>query len=101
MCAKLVVDDAALGYGDSFSGSHRLKDALATFLTRHFRAVRPIRADNLAVTSGVSAAIEACAFSLGDAGDGVLLARPFYRAFPYNLSNRAGCVRQSARGSTC
>ncbi|KAF6795327.1 aspartate aminotransferase [Colletotrichum musicola] len=88
--AKLLVDGPALGYGDSFSGSHRLKGILAAFLTRHFGAVRPIQAADLAVTSGVSAAIEACAFVLGDVGDGVLLARPFYKAFPYNLSNRAG-----------
>ncbi|KAF6785561.1 aspartate aminotransferase [Colletotrichum sojae] len=87
---KLLVDGPALGYGDSFSGSHRLKGVLAAFLTRHFRAVRPIQSADLAVTSGVSAAIEACAFALGDVGDGVLLARPFYKAFPYNLSNRAG-----------
>ncbi|TDZ16069.1 putative aminotransferase aclI [Colletotrichum orbiculare MAFF 240422] len=87
---KLTVDGAALGYGDSFSGSHRLKNVLATFLTRHFRAARPIQAADLVVTSGVSAAIEACAFTLGNVGDGVLLARPFYKAFPYNLSNRAG-----------
>ncbi|KAF3808045.1 putative aminotransferase aclI [Colletotrichum gloeosporioides] len=88
--AKLTVDGAIFGYGDSFSRSHRLKDVLAAFLTQHFRAVRPIQAADLAITSGVSAAIEACAFTLGDVDDGVLLAQPFYKAFPYNLSNRAG-----------
>ncbi|KAF6818888.1 aspartate aminotransferase [Colletotrichum plurivorum] len=60
---NLLIDGPALGYGDSFSGSHRLKGVLAAFLTRHLRAVRPIQAADLAVTSG---------------------------AFPYNLSNRAG-----------
>ncbi|KAF4831762.1 putative aminotransferase aclI [Colletotrichum siamense] len=87
---KLTVDGAIFGYGDSFSGSHRLKDVLAAFLTQYFRTVRPIQAADLAITSGVSAAIEACAFTLGDVDDGVLLAQPFYKAFPYNLSNRPG-----------
>ncbi|KAH6687356.1 putative 1-aminocyclopropane-1-carboxylate synthase [Plectosphaerella plurivora] len=87
---NLSITHSSLGYGDSFSGSHGLKKALASFLEKHFHAVGPVLPSHLAITSGVSSAIEACAFSVGDPGDGVLLGRPFYKAFPYNLRNRAG-----------
>ncbi|KAL0943186.1 aspartate aminotransferase [Colletotrichum truncatum] len=88
--STFTIDSHGLGYGDSFFGSHRLREVLANFLTSFFKPHAPIRPNHLIVTSGVSAAIEACAFSLCDQGDGVLLARPFYKAFPYNLLNRAG-----------
>ncbi|KAH8757222.1 putative 1-aminocyclopropane-1-carboxylate synthase [Diaporthe sp. PMI_573] len=88
--STLKLDSHALGYGDGFDGSHRLRQILSDFLTSWFKPSRPVLPQEVVVTSGVSAAIEACAFSLCDPGDGVLLARPFYRAFLYNLRNRAG-----------
>jgi bifunctional pyridoxal-dependent enzyme with beta-cystathionase and maltose regulon repressor activities len=41
------------------------------------------------VTAGVTNAIEAIVWSLGDPGDGILLGRPFYNAFVTDLGTRA------------
>ncbi len=49
--------------------------------TQHFQPLIPIIPAQVMVTAGVTNAIELTAWSLGDPEDGVLLGRPFYRAF--------------------
>ncbi|KAL2755384.1 hypothetical protein ACRALDRAFT_2041761 [Sodiomyces alcalophilus JCM 7366] len=79
----------ALTYGDSFSGSHGLKSAVAAFITRHFSSVQPVLPHHVVVTTGLGPAIESCAFSLCDPGDGILLGRPYYGTFPSDVASRA------------
>lgn len=70
-----------LTYNDGPTGSKRLKNALCHFLNRNLHPVRPIEPAHLAVTNGVTSAIEQITFALTDPGDGVLLGRPYYGAF--------------------
>ncbi|BAE54535.1 unnamed protein product [Aspergillus oryzae RIB40] len=45
MCSlpeKFTVDSHSLTYGDGFSGSHRLRDTIARFITRYFNPVNPV-----------------------------------------------------------
>ncbi|KAJ5169913.1 uncharacterized protein N7500_002696 [Penicillium coprophilum] len=88
MTKNFAVKSHSLTYGDGFSGSHRLRETIARFITRHFNPVRPVTKDQLLITSGVGQAIELSGFCLLDKDDGVLLARPHYGNFPIDLGYR-------------
>ena len=71
----------ALTYGDGTTGSHKLKAALAAFLTRYFHTWQPVAPTHLTVTNGCSAALEHLFWALGDPDDCFLVTQPFFRAF--------------------
>ncbi|KZF20923.1 PLP-dependent transferase [Xylona heveae TC161] len=79
----------SLTYGDGATGSKRLRAAVARFMNRHFDPVTPIDPEHVTTTIGVTTAIEASGMALGNPGDGFLLARPYYGAFPPDLGARA------------
>lgn len=81
----------ALTYGDGFSGSHHLRDTLASFVNRHFNPVQPVVRRHVAITSGVGPALESVAYSICDPGDGILLGRPYYGGFG-DITPRASSV---------
>ncbi|KAJ5365461.1 1-aminocyclopropane-1-carboxylate synthase C [Penicillium concentricum] len=89
---NFTLDSHCLSYGDSFSGSHQLRSAVASFVTRQFCPVQPLLARHVAITSGVGPGVEALSFTLCNTGDGILLGRPFYRGFPASMSSRAGAT---------
>ncbi|KAF4976320.1 hypothetical protein FDECE_18486, partial [Fusarium decemcellulare] len=89
MTQNFEINSHALTYGDGFSGSLQLRKAIAKFITTQFKPAEPVLTPHVVVTAGVTLALESCAFSLCDAGDGVLLARPYYGSFPEDLAARA------------
>ncbi|KAF4461894.1 1-aminocyclopropane-1-carboxylate synthase [Fusarium albosuccineum] len=89
MTQNFEINSHALTYGDGFSGSLQLRKAIARFITTQFKPVEPVLGSHVVVTAGVTLALESCAFSLCDAGDGALLARPYYGSFPEDLAARA------------
>ncbi|PLB48733.1 aspartate aminotransferase [Aspergillus steynii IBT 23096] len=90
MNSKVQIDAHALTYGDGFSGSHRLKEACCQFLNRHFSPWTVLSPSNLVVTSGVSNALECCAWALADRGDYILVGRPYFNAFKTTFGTRPG-----------
>lgn len=90
--SKSLIDDAAraLTYGDGPTGSQVLRYALTTFLNDRFRPALPIESGHLLITNGVTSAVEHCAWSLAEPGEGILLGRPYYRAFINATQLRAG-----------
>ncbi|KAF4181652.1 hypothetical protein CNMCM7927_000531 [Aspergillus lentulus] len=90
MNSKLHVDSHALTYGDGFSGSRKLKGALCHFLNRHFHPRVALSHSQLTITSGVSNAVECCAWALSDHGDYILIGRPYFNAFKPTFGIRAG-----------
>ncbi|GFG27157.1 hypothetical protein IFM61606_07175 [Aspergillus udagawae] len=90
MNSKLQVDSHALTYGDGFSGSHKLKGALCHFLNRHFCPRVALSPSQITITSGVSNAVECCAWALADPGDYILIGRPYFNAFKPTFGIRAG-----------
>ncbi|KAK1141771.1 hypothetical protein N8T08_008436 [Aspergillus melleus] len=82
-------DSHALTYGDGFSGSIKLKEALCHFLNRHFQPYKSLIPAHIVVTSGASNAVENCAWALCDPGDHVLVGRPYWTTFRTMLGNRA------------
>ncbi|GFF73089.1 hypothetical protein IFM60648_03849 [Aspergillus lentulus] len=90
MNSKMHVDSHALTYGDGFSGSRKLKGALCHFLNRHFHPRVALSHSQLTITSGVSNAVECCAWALSDHGDYILIGRPYFNAFKPTFGIRAG-----------
>jgi aspartate/methionine/tyrosine aminotransferase len=90
--SKALVDgqSRALTHGAGPSGSKSLRAALAEFLTEQFRAAKKVGMEQLMVTNGVSSAIEHTAWALASPGEGILLGRPYYRAFLPDISSRTG-----------
>ncbi|KAH8426750.1 uncharacterized protein LDX57_004483 [Aspergillus melleus] len=79
--SKIQIDAHTLTYGDGFSESHQLKNALCRFLNRSFCPWTALSTSDLAITSGVSNALECCAWALADPGDYILVGRPYFNPF--------------------
>ena len=77
-----------LTYNDGATGSDRLRRAIAGFLNKHFQPAHPVVSDHLAVTNGVSSAIEHVSWAFADPGEGILLGRPYYGTFIPDMSLR-------------
>lgn len=80
----------AFTYGDGPAGSLPLRTALSSFFNSYFNPVAPVQPAQLMATNGCSAAIEHCAWALANPGEGILLGRPYYRAFVPDMGLRAG-----------
>jgi 1-aminocyclopropane-1-carboxylate synthase len=84
-----MVDDFTCTYGGGPIGSEALRTALATFMNQHFAPVTPVLPETIVVSSGLSAVLELLAWTLANPGDGILIGRPFYSAFPGDFHARA------------
>ena len=85
---NLALSNPAFTYGDGTMGSKRLKAAVAKFLTKHLKPVKPIESAHIGMTNGCSAAIEHLSWAFADPGDGFLLGQPYYGTFIPDLSTR-------------
>ena len=54
---------------------------MAKFMTKNFKAIKPLNPDKLLFSNGVTSLCEELAFAIADPGDGVLYSRPIYQAF--------------------
>lgn len=90
--SKKLVDPEARGltYGDGPSGSKPLLQSLAGFFNKHWHPNQAIIPRQIMATNGVTAAIEHSVWALLNPGEGVLLGRPYYRAFLPDISLRTG-----------
>ncbi|KAJ5592291.1 Pyridoxal phosphate-dependent transferase major region subdomain 2 [Penicillium hordei] len=79
-----------LTYGDGFSGSHKLKQMLCHFMNSQFSPHSALCSSHLVVTSGVSNALECCAWALADPGDFFMVGRPYFNAFRTTFGSRPG-----------
>ncbi|KAF2023300.1 putative aspartate aminotransferase [Setomelanomma holmii] len=69
---------SVISYQDGPTGSQRLRQALAKFLSRQLETHRPLEASQIIVTNGVSSALEHSAWALADESEAFLLGRPYY-----------------------
>lgn len=83
-----VFDTQCCSYGEGYTGSHRLRKAMANHVNEYFHPQQPLNAENVTFAAGVTALNEACAFALCDPEDAVLLGRYNYGAFPTDLGAR-------------
>ncbi|KAK7181858.1 hypothetical protein DPSP01_002446 [Paraphaeosphaeria sporulosa] len=89
---KSLIDPSAKAftYQDGPAGSKPARNAIASFFNTYFHPIQQVRADNIIITNGASSAIEHCAWALCNSGEGILLGRPYYRAFLPDIQTRFG-----------
>lgn len=85
--SHLTVSSCQLGY----AGVHlqSLYDGLVNLFNCEFRPAVPVLRGHVYLTSGVTALLDQCFWSLCDEGDGVLVGRPLYGGFIVDMSIRA------------
>ncbi|KAF7702198.1 1-aminocyclopropane-1-carboxylate synthase-like protein 1 [Silurus meridionalis] len=71
------IDSCLLQYPD-WKGHRFLREEVATFLSVHCQAPRPLKADNVVVINGCGSLFSAIAAVLCDPGDAILIPTPFY-----------------------
>ena len=66
-----------LNYGRP-EGSYRLRQLVASTITRHFKPIQDVEQDHIIVTAGAGAAIFYLTMAVTDPGDSVLVVSPYY-----------------------
>lgn len=87
MHKNMNIPNIALTYGDGYK---RLKNAVARFLTKHFKPTTPIESSHIQISNGLTSAIQNLAWAVADDGDALLLGRPYYVAFKPDVNRRTG-----------
>ena len=83
-CAALALNDIA-GY-DNMRGTKRFRDALANFFTNFiFDSEVQASADDIVISSGISALLDTVFTCICDDGDGVLCPAPYHSRFDRNV----------------
>ena len=77
-----------LAYGEGYTGSQRLRSAMARHLNEYLKPATAINAEELTFAAGVTALNEACSFLICDPGEAILIGRPSYRSFYRDLTTR-------------
>ena len=62
---------------------------MAAHLNNYFSPFRPVTAENITFTAGVTGLNEMITLSLADEGEGILLGRPVYGAFYGDMTTRS------------
>lgn len=84
------IDATLCAYGEGYTGAHRLRTAMAAHLNEQFRPVMPLGPEEVVFAAGVTALNEAVALALCGPGEGILLGKYNYGAFPTDLGARTG-----------
>ncbi|KAG0352471.1 hypothetical protein BG005_008061 [Podila minutissima] len=76
------VDPKLFGYGESPSGSRKLREHFASnIFNRYFNPVEPVSFDQMVLSAGCSATVDNFTFCVCDPGEGILITTPFYGGF--------------------
>ncbi|KAI0445492.1 PLP-dependent transferase [Xylaria telfairii] len=88
----LNFDESCCSYGEGYTGTIRLREAMANHINKHFEPARPIDSEEITFAAGVTDINEACALVTcnPDAGEAIMLGRPVYGAFSLDLCMRTG-----------
>ncbi|KAK5119765.1 hypothetical protein LTR85_007341 [Meristemomyces frigidus] len=76
-------------YGEGAWATKRLRQGMAAHMNRALRPVVEIGERDLLMANGVAGVCEMLGFTLAEAGDGILMGRPIYQAFPIDFGTRA------------
>jgi aspartate/methionine/tyrosine aminotransferase len=90
LARTINIETSAFTYGNGPVGTHRIRDAMARFLTKHLKPREPIQRSHLMVTNGVSHAIEHLSWAFANEGDAFLLGQPYYGSIVADIALRPG-----------
>ncbi|KAI1760550.1 acc synthase [Hypoxylon sp. FL1150] len=79
-------------YGEGFTGTRRLRSAMANHLNKHFKPAQDIDLEQITFGAGVTSLNEVCALITCDPNsqESIMLGRPIYGAFAFDLTMRTG-----------
>ncbi|CAI6341216.1 unnamed protein product [Periconia digitata] len=86
---EVVFSQDVLGYKAVSDGSRRLAGALAERLNEYWRPVEVLSAGDVAVVGSATALHDGLGFCLFEAGEGVLVSRPYYGRFEIDFGFKA------------
>ncbi|KAF9313069.1 hypothetical protein BG003_005648 [Podila horticola] len=76
------VNPKLFGYGESPSGSKKLREHFANnIFNRYFNPVEPVSFDQMVLSAGCSATVDNFTFCVCDPGEGIIITAPFYGGF--------------------
>lgn len=87
---KKSFDRQCCAYGEGYTGTLRMRSAMAKHLNNHFKPVMAIDAEEITFAAGVTSLNEVCALVLCNPDDAIMLGRPVYGAFYRDLGTRTG-----------
>ncbi|CAH0022491.1 unnamed protein product [Clonostachys rhizophaga] len=87
---NISLPKTAFTYGDGTVGSERLREAVARFLTKHFKPARPLTRSHISITNGCNSSIEQLSWACANPGEAFLLGQPHWGTFVPDLSLRFG-----------
>ncbi|KAK6007377.1 hypothetical protein QM012_004191 [Aureobasidium pullulans] len=92
--SKIQTTPTTFNYGEGPWGSKRLRTAMANHMNKYFHPFSDIHPDELVFANGITSLCESFGYAAGSSGDGILISRPSYQAFPANFGAKAGlkCV---------
>lgn len=67
-----------------------LSEAVSGFVNRKFNPARPVNADDILVTNGVTSLIDLMAFGMCEPEEGIMVITPTYMMFPHDVCARTG-----------
>lgn len=81
-------------YGEGPWGSKRLRTAMSNHINKYLQPFSSVRPDDLVFANGITSLCELFGYAIGSPGDGILISRPCYQAFPSDFGAKAGikCV---------
>ncbi|KAL2068315.1 hypothetical protein VTL71DRAFT_16413 [Oculimacula yallundae] len=78
-----------LTYGTGPLGSLRLRTALSSIFTTHFKSLSSIPPSNILPFASISALTDALTWSICEEGEGILLPQPLYAGFRVDIPRRS------------
>ncbi|KAI5269626.1 PLP-dependent transferase [Aureobasidium subglaciale] len=87
-------------YGEGPWGSKRLRTAMAKHMNKYFHPVSKVQPEDLVFANGITSLCELVGYAIGESGDGILISRPSYQAFPADFGAKAKikCVFVPSKG---
>ncbi|OOO14051.1 aminotransferase class I and II [Aspergillus oryzae] len=79
--SKTQSSSGHLDWLKGFFGDATLLDLLASTVNTHFRSHSQVAADNIAVTAGAAAGLDAILYNICNPGDGVLVPCPYWNGY--------------------
>ncbi|EFR00199.1 1-aminocyclopropane-1-carboxylate synthase 11 [Nannizzia gypsea CBS 118893] len=87
---KIQFENSVWSYSSSAGGGPKFPDAMAAFVNRYFDPYVPVKSSEIFATNSIPSLSEQLAFTLAEAGDGMLVSRPVYGRFRVDWGSRAG-----------
>ncbi|KAJ3561047.1 hypothetical protein NPX13_g9095 [Xylaria arbuscula] len=92
----ITFDESLCGYGEYFTGTQRLRQAMASHLNEYFAPVKQVDAEEITFAAGVTILNETCALVTcnPDADEAIMVGGPIYGSFSRDLCMRTGVTME-------